>query len=129
MDLTNFKGYPHIEKVWGTEIWLTNNPLYCAKLLVLNPGYQCSLHRHIAKTETFYVLQGEVRVELGTYGITEYKTVGDSIHLPAGTWHRFADPYPMHCDECAGAQVILLEVSTEHDDRDVERLAPSGPCQ
>jgi mannose-6-phosphate isomerase-like protein (cupin superfamily) len=122
MDLSKFSGYPHVAKQWGTEIWLTNNPLYCAKLLVLKPGMACSLHRHIAKTETFFILQGEVRVEIGTHGLPEYKHPGDSVHLPAGTFHRFADP--------GGSNVpaIILEVSTEHDDADVERLASSGPA-
>lgn len=121
IDLTRFDGYARHDKVWGYEVWLHNSPLYCAKLLVISPGMQCSLHRHRVKTETFFVLQGEVRIELGL--ATEHKTVGDSVHVPVGTWHRFGNPNTSDF----GDQVILLEVSSHHDDADVERFEESGP--
>jgi mannose-6-phosphate isomerase-like protein (cupin superfamily) len=122
VNLSDFEGYPHHSKVWGTEIWLINSPLYCAKLLILAPAMQCSLHRHLKKTETFFILQGIARIEVGSGKNYEYKTTGDSVHLPAGTWHRFADANPSDL----GEDCIILEVSSHHDDEDVERLEPSG---
>jgi len=123
VDLSAFTGYKHVRKVWGEEIWLINSPLYCAKLLVLKPGMQCSLHRHLVKTETFFVLQGYPTIEVGTSGQKEGKVAGDSVHIPVGTWHRFGyvngAPHPF--------QTILLEVSSHHDDADVERLEDSKP--
>ena len=120
MDLNAFSGYKHVKKMWGTEIWLTNSPLYCAKLLVVEPGFACSLHRHAIKTETFFVLQGLLAVEVGTGGAFEVKGVGDSVHLPPGTFHRFWSVSLL-------SETIFLEVSTTHSDDDVERREESGP--
>lgn len=119
INLSQWEGYPHHSKVWGTEIWLHNSPLYCAKLLCLLPKMQCSLHRHLKKTETFYILQGEADIELGMGKIKILHIEGDSTHVPVGTWHRFSNPLNYMC--------IILEVSSHHDDEDVERLYPSGP--
>src|SRR4051812_37450647 len=43
------------DKIWGREIWITNTALYCGKHLLLNKGYQCSLHYHKIKDETFHL--------------------------------------------------------------------------
>jgi mannose-6-phosphate isomerase-like protein (cupin superfamily) len=124
LNLSDFEGYPRHEKAWGYEIWLTNHALYCAKLLVVTPGWQCSLHCHNIKVETFYVLSGQVDLQYGidaqVANSTAYiaKAPGDSLHVPAGLWHRFANFGP---DE-----VVLLEVSTYHSDEDVERAVGSG---
>lgn len=116
-------GYPRTTKVWGYEIQLINCPLYCAKILVVTPGYTCSLHRHAIKTETFFVLEGRLGVQVGYTNEHEVKTVGDCIHLPPGTFHRFWCANNNHA--------VFLEVSTTHDDSDVERLEESryiGPA-
>ena len=54
-----------VAKLWGAEKWLVNNEIYCAKELILVNGYQCSLHYHKIKDETFYILEGEVEIEMG----------------------------------------------------------------
>lgn len=122
MDLTPFDSYPQVPKVWGREIWLCNTPLYCAKLLVLAPGWQCSLHRHLIKDETFFMLEGDgVYVTCGASGAKVNALLpGDSFHVPPGLWHRFWSPEGL---------AVLLEVSTQHSDDDVERLEPSGPAR
>lgn len=115
--LEKFQGYPHIPKVWGQEIVLVNSPKYCAKFLVIAPGKQCSLHRHLIKDETFYILEGEVLIDYGEPPChNELKYQGDCFHVATGMWHRFGS--------LEGA--IILEVSSEHNDEDVERLQPSG---
>ena len=120
MNLEDFKDYPHVPKIWGEEIWLTNTPMYCAKFLALKDGYQCSLHRHLQKTETFFVLEGAVNLEVQTCSdqrllSTNRLETGENYHIPVGD--RFSTARP------GGA--IILEVSTEHDDLDVERRADS----
>ena len=52
-----------VEKVWGHEEWIVNNPKYCGKKLVLKKGYRCSIHKHDIKDETFYILSGTVLLE------------------------------------------------------------------
>jgi D-lyxose ketol-isomerase len=122
MDIEKFKDYVHVTKLWGEEIWLTNIPLYCAKFLVLKDGYQCSLHCHRRKTETFFVLEGAVNLEIQTEAHPQvFSTIrleaGQNHHIPTGVFHRFSTA------TTGGA--IILEVSTRHDDLDVERLEDS----
>lgn len=121
MQVTDFKEYEHIPKIWGEEIWLTNNPKYCAKLLCIKDGFQCSLHRHIEKDETFFVLEGYVLLEVVVGKFKQFVTLepGDNYHLTPGVYHRFKTM------KQGGA--IVLEVSTTHSDLDVQRLEDSGP--
>jgi mannose-6-phosphate isomerase-like protein (cupin superfamily) len=103
-----------VTKLWGAERWIVNNALYCGKVLELDVGHQCSLHYHPIKSETFMVLSGIVRMEVG-----EKKFVmrtGDIVDVPAGTPHRFASE---------ATRSELLEVSTPHSDNDVVRLEES----
>lgn len=102
--------------MWGREIWLTNTELYCLKRLVINPGWQCSLHRHLVKDETFILDDGAVFLAVGAESLVISRR-GATVRIPAGVFHRFGT--------VAGAS--LLEVSTHHDDADVERLVESRP--
>lgn len=111
-----FRKLQWVAKEWGGELWLVNNELYCAKFLFLKPGFQCSLHRHTVKDETFLVREGVVGLEYGTQVV--YLGPGDQQRIAPRTWHRFKN---------AGKQLaIILEVSTHHDDSDVERQTASG---
>jgi mannose-6-phosphate isomerase-like protein (cupin superfamily) len=112
------RGITNREKVWGREIWMVNNELYCSKFLVVHPGSSCSLHRHLVKDETFVVLAGQIALEME--GNSREMKATDSQRIPAGTWHRFTNP-----DNSTWGLAIVLEVSTHHDDEDVERLEPS----
>lgn len=129
MNLDNFK---HVPKVWGDEYWLVNNEKYCAKLLYIKPGFQCSLHCHIQKKETFIILDGGVNLELAefklatehggkSYNITETVQLvpGESYTLEPGTYHRFSS----YTDDSA----VVLEISSTHSDEDVVRLEDSRP--
>jgi D-lyxose ketol-isomerase len=123
MDLSVFDSYKQVPKAWGREIWLVNGPLYCAKLLVLTEGQQCSLHRHKIKDETFFMLEGAgIYVEFLSHEDSRHNVrallPGESQHIYPFTYHRFWSPE---------GPAILLEVSTQHSDDDVERLEESGP--
>lgn len=105
------------EKVWGREVWLVNHPRFCAKQLYLTPGFACSLHRHADKDECFVVSEGTGWLELGP---DLYRLLpGHAFVVPRMTWHRFWADVP-------GRGVVILEISSHHDDLDVERLHPSG---
>lgn len=47
-----------IKKTWGREEIIVNNNYYCGKLLIFNPNSNASLHYHVIKHETFYILDG-----------------------------------------------------------------------
>lgn len=106
-----------VEKLWGREYWIANTPLYCLKLLQINPGGCCSLHYHPKKDETFYVNEGSCHVQIGEE--TRELVPGDSVRIPPGTPHRFWVPK----GQAKGCEI--MEVSTHHDDSDVIRLEES----
>lgn len=109
-----------VTKLWGREIWYANEPEYCMKMLVLNPGFSCSLHYHNIKKETFIVKKGwcmfqhlmldPERMEVGNYVVIQPKQP-----------HRFF--LPLGEKSC-----VIYEVSTHHDDSDVVRLVESHAC-
>ena len=104
-----------VEKVWGREYILENRAEYCFKVLEIKPGYQCSLHFHRLKTESFFVYSGFVRLELKTPDSVRILAPGQSQFIAPGRAHRFSSE--------AGA--VIFEVSTTHSDSDVERIEES----
>ena len=106
-----------VEKVWGREIWLVNNEKYCYKRLFLSPGFQCSLHYHPVKQETFIVESGWVMLEHN--GEEFLLGPGMQRTILPGEPHRFRP----HGDD--PVERVILEVSTMHRDSDVVRLEPS----
>jgi hypothetical protein len=50
----------YVKKLWGVERVLINNSLYCSKNLHLTQRFESSLHYHICKDETLYVMAGVV---------------------------------------------------------------------
>lgn len=76
-----------IQKVWGREEIITNTELYCSKFLILEKGFQCSLHCHREKDETFFIMAGRVEMEIDGK-ITEMRD-GESIRINPGVYHRF----------------------------------------
>jgi D-lyxose ketol-isomerase len=121
-----------VDKVWGREEWLVNNEKYCAKYLYLNKGYQCSLHYHKNKDETFEVLVGTLELEVSTPkvklsadtkdAITEYTI--HTIRLHPGEQVRLR-PYTIHRFRSLTDVSVFLEVSTYHDDNDSYRIEKS----
>ena len=114
-----FKVSSHIEsakaipKVWGYEKWLENNEKYCCKVLSVKKGYQCSLHYHKKKDETFVVTGGHIRLELGNEIL--HLRPGAFIRIPPRTKHRFTGI----------EDSLIMEVSTHHDEADSYRLVKS----
>jgi D-lyxose ketol-isomerase len=106
-----------INKAWGYEEVLVNEPEYCAKMLHLDAGKMCSLHFHKTKKETFIVLMGLVRLEWSQQD--ELLRAREARTLLPGMSHRFSSAH--------GA--VILEISTHHDDADVVRLEPSGEAK
>lgn len=98
-----------VPKAWGHEVVIHNGNGYCGKRLVLYQGWQCSLHRHLIKDETFYVQEGTVLLEHNDIKETLY--CGDSRRIMPGVWHRFFGL----------TDAVMFEFSTTHEDQDVER--------
>jgi len=129
-----------VKKVWGNEEWLINNNQYCAKYLNLNKGYECSVHYHVLKNETFYIVGGEVELFYINLAVLENKDLfkflplnqseGEltilenrmtKILLLHGEQFRL-QPFVAHKFRAHTESAKILEVSTTHYDTDSYRL-------
>lgn len=111
-----------VPKDWGSELILDNNELYCGKILRFNAGASFSLHYHLLKTESWYVLSGTFRmVTMNTErGEEEQRDIvkGDAFRVEPGAPHQL-------CAGPNGGQI--LEVSTQHFDSDSYRIRRGRP--
>lgn len=104
-------------KTWGYEDWIANDPIhgYCGKILFVAHCKRCSMHFHLKKHETFYVLEGEVRMGIieadSTYREIDMQ-VGDTLIVPPGLMHQFTGL----------TDSKILEVSSLHSETDSYRV-------
>lgn len=101
-------------KFWGWEDVFVNTKLYCCKHLVFLNGFQCSLHYHKLKDETFYILKGKVKLELN--GKTFILKEGQQKHIPINSPHRIIAKY---------GKAVILEISTKDRMTDSYRIEKS----
>ena len=107
-----------VNKIWGHEAWLTNNEKedYCGKILHICAGQGSSMHYHMDKHETFYVLKGELGLELLDTTDGEKSLVlipeGEGYVIERGQPHQLT----------ASIDTDVIEISTFHRDEDSHRL-------
>ena len=108
-----------VEKEWGYELWLANNEKnnYCGKILHIEKGHRSSLHYHVDKHETFYILNGILKVttidtEMGIVAAVDTLKQGETMEI---------DRYVPHLLEAAET-VDIIEISTFHRDLDSYRI-------
>lgn len=102
------------EKLWGEEVWLVNNEYYCSKILPVDDGAKCSYHCHPKKQETFF----------GLGGFGKLTVEGKSFTIAPFTRPKTIYPNEYHMFEGIDG-LVLLEISTHHEDDDVIRLTES----
>lgn len=103
------------DKGWGSEEWIINSPLYCAKILRVRAGKKCSLHTHTLKTETMLVVEGMILMRYGheLENLAEVRlSPGMAFHIAPGLIHQFE----------AVSNSTIHEFSTEHFESDSYRL-------
>jgi len=109
-----------VKKEWGYEIWLANNKEenYCGKILYIKSGFSSSMHYHAEKHETFYILEGGLRVETIDTETAKRNTrvlkEGDTLEI-----QRFL---PHQLSPVGNSDVTFIEVSTFHKDSDSYRV-------
>jgi D-lyxose ketol-isomerase len=118
--LATFKGEKH-KHLWGYEVWIENNELYCNKLLVVNKGFQSSLHYHKKKDETFIILKG--KVELVCYHSAKPHVILFNGVLKAGDKFRI-EPGEIHRFKSNTKQSVIMEVSLSDTDDNI-KLEPA----
>jgi mannose-6-phosphate isomerase-like protein (cupin superfamily) len=104
-------------KSWGEEVWVENCPEYCGKVLRVHRGKHTSMHFHIKKLETMYVVTGLLRIDL----IDPETTDKYAITLEPGQWVQIprGQPHSLHGE----TDVELMEFSTTHEDSDSYRVS------
>jgi len=103
-----------VKKAWGHELLVCNTPDYCGKVLKLKEGYQCSMHYHKIKDETFLVTEGVVRLQIGVAVRTLYPN--DVVRVRRFVNHQFTGL----------TDATIIEFSSHHDDDDSYRITKSG---
>ena len=106
-----------IPKGWGKEMIITNNELYCGKILMFKKGCKFSMHYHLKKDETWFIADGEFLyrwIDTETADIYEEELKpGDVVRQLPGQPHQLM----AHTDGS------IIEVSTEHFDDDSYRVS------
>jgi mannose-6-phosphate isomerase len=104
-----------VEKPWGWELIWAEAEAYVGKILFVRAGQSLSLQFHNVKDESWYVQEGQAKLELGDNGQailnTEVIGPGMCFRFRPGTVHRVT----------ALEDTTIIEVSTPHLD-DVVRL-------
>ena len=90
------------DKPWGYEKILILTEMYSAKELYIKEGFRTSLHYHIEKDETMYILSGSGYIEFEDK--KEYFSKNDSIRIQPGVVHSIV----------ATENTLLHEVSTPY---------------
>jgi mannose-6-phosphate isomerase-like protein (cupin superfamily) len=107
-----------VEKPWGSELIWAESEHYAGKILFVRAGESLSLQYHEVKDESWYVLEGRAKLELGRAGEEGVKEVeiayGEAYRFRPGTVHRVTGI----------EDTRILEVSTAHLD-DVVRIEDS----
>ena len=102
IEITDFGKKEYRKTGLGLVVRL-NEQEYASKWLTLLPGQSCPNHFHKIIKETFFIISGDVRMELGEK-IVEMKP-SDKITLPAGTWHKFSSANGAVIEEITTHQV------------------------
>ena len=109
-----------VKKDWGYELWLANNEKedYCGKILFINEGCSSSLHFHSKKHETFYILEGQLKVEMVN------TLIGKKVEYLLKEDETFEiernEPHKLIAHK---GPVKFIEISTFHEDADSYRIS------
>lgn len=105
-------------KVWGfTEALFDKNNVEINKIKI-NAGGYCSKHLHLHKHNIFYILQGELEIEVWKkdYELLDitHLRAGQSTDVSPGEYHRFKAKL-----DCIALEIYYTELSSEDIERDI----------
>lgn len=100
----------HWPKIWGSNEEIFHNDLCSVNILRIRKGGVCSLHKHTAKSNLFYVLSGKLllHTEIGDAVIE----AGQNFTILPGTKHYFKG-----LEETRAIEVM----SVKYDANDIQR--------
>ena len=103
-----------VEKPWGSELIWAETDDYAGKFLFVKAGESISLQYHEVKDESWYVLEGRARLELGEVG----RDALEVLEIGPGQAFRFR-PATVH-------RVTAIEDTRIVAPTDVQVLAPTS---
>lgn len=119
IEISHHYGLSRFREMGCVLINLVNRE-YCYKLLIMLPGQKHPPHLHQQKEETFYLLWGDMTVNLQNFGEVNMKP-GDKLLIHRGTLHDFTTE--------SGA--IVAEISTHsivgdsyYENKEIAQLDP-----
>lgn len=103
-------------KNWGIKNNLFRNDLCEVSILELDAGQRCSWHRHRAKWNQFYVIEGsiEVSTEDGDCRVDK----GQIFTTNPVQWHEFRTPF--------GPAIVQEIMYVKYESEDIERQTMGG---
>jgi mannose-6-phosphate isomerase-like protein (cupin superfamily) len=105
-----------IQKGWGYEKIIVNEKDYCGKVLYFLKDEKTSMHYHINKHETFYVLSGEFDIKIiytkDASHVKHHLTAGMKLPISQNTPHQII---ALTCGE-------IIEFSSHDDPMDSYRI-------
>lgn len=103
-----------VQKVWGYEKIILNEPEYCFKELYLDAMKYCSYHYHKVKKETFIIKSGVVLLIVS--GEKMILSAGMMVTIDRNTKHKFIGI----------TDAVIMEISSRDDPVDSYRDNVSG---
>jgi mannose-6-phosphate isomerase len=99
---------------WGFFEILSEEADHKVKKIVVRPGRRLSLQRHRRRSEHWYVVQGNARVQRNEDTIP--LASGQALDIPRGAWHRVENP--------GREDLVFIEVQTGDyfGEDDIERI-------
>jgi len=107
-------------KVWGETEEIFNNGIVSIHYLKIKKGGYCSEHYHRCKSNIFFVIKGNLEIDIWTKDNMKDITVvwpGENCEIPPGVYHRFRALTDVECLE-------IYEVKLKEPD--IERRTVGG---
>ena len=106
-------------KIWGETEEIFNNGIVSVNHLKIKKGGHCSEHRHSKKSNIFFVISGNLVIEIWKGGVNDETVIwqGDSTTIEPGVYHKFRALTDVECLE-------IYEVRL--DGEDIERRTVGG---
>ena len=106
-------------KVWGETEEIFNNGIVSVNRLKINKGGYCSEHYHKRKSNTFFVVIGNLAIKIWRNGSVDETVLwpGESSKVEPGVYHQFRALTDVECLE-------IYEVELKA--KDIERRTVGG---
>ena len=106
-------------KVWGETEEIFNNGIVSVNHLKIKKGGYCSEHRQVKKSNIFFVIAGNLTIEIWRNGAKDETVIwpGEASTIDPGVFHRFKALTDVECLEIY--EVRLTE-------SDIERRTVGG---